>query len=128
MYTQVKSFRTLIVDDSPIFLRWLQTTLAGSEVFRIVGQAATGADAITQSLVLEPDLLITDFFLPDMDGIEVVNSLLPLLPKMAVIIVSSHDIEARAAIEILDQTIPFLPKTELTVSALRDLLSGVGGQ
>ncbi len=106
----------------------MQTILSESEDFRIIGQAVNGADAIAQALELEPDLLITDFFLPDMDGIEVIDSLLSPLPNMAVVIISSHDTEVIAAIEVLDQTIAFLPKTGLNVPALRNLRLVAEGQ
>ena len=119
---------SLIVDDSPVFLSWLETTLADAEDFQVVGQVATGADAITQVLEVEPDLLIIDFFLPDMDGLEVASTLSSQLPNLNVIIISSHVVEVYAALEASGQTATFLPKSDLSVSALRDLLSGEAGQ
>lgn len=128
MCNQLKRYRTLIVDDSQIFLNWLRNTLNDAQDFEMIGQAATGVDAIAQALELEPDLLITDFFLPDIDGLEVANSLRSLLPDLNVIITSSHDVEVYAALEASNQTATFLPKTGLNPSALRTLLSGAEEQ
>ena len=121
---EVEMYRTLIVDDSPVFLSWLGTTLADAEDFQVVGRAIDGADAIAQALEIEPDLLITDFFLPDMDGLEIANTLTAQLPNLKVIIISSHEVEVYAALEASDQITSFVPKSGLTVSALRNLLPG----
>ena len=128
VYAQLKRFRTFIVDDSPLFLSWLETTLAETEDFEVVGQAATGADAIAQAIEIEPNVLITDFFLPDMDGLEVAIALRSRLPDLHVIITSAHSTEVYAALEASTQTAPYLPKVELTASALRDLLSRAAEQ
>ena len=125
---QPKLYRTLIVDDSPIFLKWLRTTLDDTEDFEVIGQATNGVDAFAQVLELEPDLLITDFFLPDIDGLELANSLTPLLPNLNVIIISSHDAEVNAALEASNQAATFISKSGLNASALRTLLSGAAKQ
>ena len=124
----LKRYRTLIVDDSAIFLVWLWNTLGDAEDFEMIGQATNGVDSIAQALELEPDLLIIDFFLPDMDGLEVSNSLRSLLPNLQVIITSSHDSEVYTALEASTQTATFLPKAGLNASALRTLLSGAAEQ
>ena len=128
VYAQLKRFRTFIVDDSPLFLSWLESTLADTEDFEVVGQAATGAEAIAQALELEPNVLITDFFLPDMDGLEVAIALRSRLPALYVIITSTHSTEVYAALEVSTQTAPYLPKVDLTASSLRDLLSRAAEQ
>ena len=128
MCNQLKRYRTLIVDDSQIFLNWLWNTLNDAQDFEMIGQAANGVDAIAQALELEPDLLITDFFLPDIDGLEVANSLRSLLPDLNVIITSSHDVEVYAALEASNQAATFLSKASLNPSALRTLLLGAAEQ
>ncbi len=128
VYAQLKRFRTFIVDDSPFFLSWLESTLADTEDFEVVGQAATGAEAIAQALELEPNVLITDFFLPDMDGLEVAIALRSRLPALYVIITSTHSTEVYTALEVSTQTAPYLPKVDLTASSLRDLLSRAAEQ
>lgn len=128
MCNQLKRYRTLIVDDSPIFLNWLLNSLDEAEDFELIGHATNGVDAIAQALELEPDLLIIDFFLPDIDGLEVANSLRSLLPNLNVIITSSHDVEVYAALEASNQTATFLPKSSLNTSALRTLLSEAAKQ
>jgi len=94
----------------------------------MIGQATNGGDAIAQALELEPNLLITDFFLPDIDGLEVANSLRSLLPNLNVVITSSHDVEVEAALEASNQTTIFITKAVLNASALRTLLSGAAEQ
>jgi two-component system, OmpR family, KDP operon response regulator KdpE len=65
--------RVLVVDDEPQILRALRTALRGHghEVF----VASTGEDAVAEAARMQPELVILDLALPDMDGTEVVREL-----------------------------------------------------
>jgi DNA-binding NarL/FixJ family response regulator len=60
----------LIVDDHPSF-RATARLLLESEGFEVVGEAADGASGLRQARELEPDLVLLDVQLPDIDGFEV---------------------------------------------------------
>ena len=63
----------LIVEDEPPMRRFLRATLAGRG-YRLV-EAETGAEALTQAAAYNPDVVLLDLGLPDMDGIEVTRRL-----------------------------------------------------
>jgi two-component system KDP operon response regulator KdpE len=65
--------RVLVVDDEPAILRAVQTNL-GRHDFR-VDTAATGQEALDAMGRLHPDLILLDLGLPDMDGLEVLQSI-----------------------------------------------------
>jgi AmiR/NasT family two-component response regulator len=65
----MKTYRVLIVDDEPVIRLDLRTMLEamGHEV---VGEADNGLDALQLARTLQPDLVIADIMMPEMDGIE----------------------------------------------------------
>lgn len=64
----------LLVEDDGLLASWVRLALQGTE-FRLVGRAATGAEAITLVERLRPDLLLVDYHLPDARGTELVSEL-----------------------------------------------------
>ncbi len=69
-------FRTLIVDDEAIARSRLRKLLARHEdVVEIVGEAASGPEALEQINSLRPDLLLLDIQMPGLDGFEVLRAL-----------------------------------------------------
>jgi len=91
----------LIVDDHPSF-RASARTLLESEGYEVVGEAENGADAVKAAQELQPDLVLLDVQLPDIDGFQVAEQLRRLVDPPAVVLTSSRDdyaplVEASAA-------------------------------
>jgi DNA-binding NarL/FixJ family response regulator len=109
----------LIVDDHPSF-RASARMLLECEGFIVVGEAADGYTALQAVRELQPDLVLLDVQLPDIDGTEVAarlaaaNGLSP-----AVILTSSRDLEDIGA---LSGVLGFIPKSELSGATLEALL------
>jgi DNA-binding NarL/FixJ family response regulator len=111
----------LIVDDHPGF-RASARRLLTSHGYEVVGEAASGEEALEAVRSLEPELVLLDVGLPDADGIEVARRIRERHPDARVVLVSSRD---RDEVEpLLDGAGAegFIPKAELSASALRDLL------
>ncbi|HET9979147.1 MAG TPA: response regulator transcription factor [Ktedonobacterales bacterium] len=62
--------RILLVDDHPIFRAGLRALLESQPDVRVVGEAGNGAEAITRARELQPDIILLDISMPDMDGLE----------------------------------------------------------
>jgi len=69
----VKTLRTVIVDDEPLARRGLVLRLAGFEDVEIVGEFGNGEDAVKGIRSLKPDLVFLDIQMPVMDGFEVLR-------------------------------------------------------
>jgi len=82
--------RVLVVDDHPSF-RGSARALLTAEGFDVVGEAADGAGALSLAPQLEPDLVLLDIQLPDLDGFAVASRLLARDPLLRIVFISSRD-------------------------------------
>ncbi|GAA1540812.1 DNA-binding NarL/FixJ family response regulator [Microbacterium ginsengiterrae] len=62
--------RVMLVDDHALLRAGFRTILDAQPDIRVVGEAATGAEAVAQATALQPDVISMDVQMPDMDGIE----------------------------------------------------------
>ena len=87
----------LVVDNSPDVRHVVRTFLERDTNFKVCGEAGDGPEAIKKAELLTPDLVLLDFLMPGMNGIDVANVLRQLLPKTKIAIFSNytHDFGAR---------------------------------
>jgi len=87
----------LLVDDSPEVRHVVRTFLECDASFEVCGEAGDGPEAIKKAEALAPDVVLLDFLMPGMNGIDVANALKRLLPKTQIAIFSNytHDFGAR---------------------------------
>jgi DNA-binding NarL/FixJ family response regulator len=92
--------RVLIVDDHPMVREGVRSMLEPAGV-QIAGEAGTGEDALRMAAALEPDIVLLDLELPDLDGLAVLRRLKAFERPMAVLVVTMHDDPAlvRRAVE-----------------------------
>jgi DNA-binding NarL/FixJ family response regulator len=62
--------RIVIADDSPPFLKGLRALLKSFADAELIGEATTGEEAIAFSATLQPDVILMDLQMPDVNGIE----------------------------------------------------------
>ncbi len=112
----------LIVDDHAGFRRAARSVLE-AEGFDVVGESATGIDALEAAATLHPALVLLDIGLPDLDGIEVAGRLTTRDRSLAVVLTSSRDASDYRSLLTSCGARGFIPKGELcgaAVSALTD--------
>jgi DNA-binding NarL/FixJ family response regulator len=111
----------LIVDDHPSF-RASARELLEAEGYEVVGEAESGAAALQAVKELQPDLVLLDVQLPDMDGFQVAEQLRALADPPAVVLTSSRDsADYGSCIQICGAT-GFVPKADLSGAAIAALL------
>jgi len=91
--------RFLIVDDSELVRRSLRTVLQANPEWEIVGEAGDGAAAIEMFRELRPNIVILDFQMPGMNGIETARRMAEISPSIPIVLFTQHastDLERHA--------------------------------
>ncbi len=81
--------RLLIVDDHAVVRQGLRTFIDLQDDMTVVGEGATGAEAIELAGKLQPDIILLDLVMPQMDGVEATPKILECSSKSRVIILTS---------------------------------------
>jgi two-component system response regulator NreC len=115
--------RVLLVDDHPVLRDGLRLVLTEGGEIAVVGEAATGREAIRLAAELAPDVAVLDLGLPDVSGLDVTRAIRAEWPAIRILIVTMHDeeeyvlgvLEAGADGYLLKQS----PGAELRAAVLR---------
>jgi two-component system, chemotaxis family, protein-glutamate methylesterase/glutaminase len=115
--------RVFLVDDSAFVRRALTRVLALEPAFRVVGEAASGAEALAKIPAADPDLVTLDVEMPGMDGLQVLPALLRWKPSLKVLMLSAHTRNgAEATVAALAAgAVDFIDKTTFNVMDLEYL-------
>lgn len=82
---------TLIVDDEPLAIERMQVICAALPRIAVVGTAQDGQAALAAIERLQPDLVLLDMTMPELDGLSVARALSRLAVKPMVVFVTAHD-------------------------------------
>ena len=82
--------RILIVDDNPSVRHYLRAILEQQTSWRVCGEARTGAEALRKVIEDPPDLILLDYQMPDLNGVDVARQICELLPKIPILMVTLH--------------------------------------
>ena len=91
--------RFLIVDDSELVRRSLRTVLQANPEWEICGEAADGVSAVEMFKELRPNIVILDFQIPGINGIETARRMAEIAPAVPVVLFTQHasaDLEKHA--------------------------------
>jgi DNA-binding NarL/FixJ family response regulator len=83
--------RILIVDDHPLVRSGLRALLSSEPTMSVVGEASDGAGAISRALELEPDVILMDLHMSQMNGIEATRQILRAQPRIGVLALTMLD-------------------------------------
>jgi DNA-binding NarL/FixJ family response regulator len=83
--------KVLIVDDDDLMRAGLRGVFAGDEAIEVVAEAADGRDAIYRARLHEPDVVLMDVRMPDLDGIAATEELLAGMPETRVVILTTFE-------------------------------------
>jgi DNA-binding NarL/FixJ family response regulator len=81
--------RVLIVDDHTLFRQGVREMLEQEADLEVVGEAATGREALDQARALMPDVVLMDIKMPDLDGVTASRTLHREMPHIGIIFVTS---------------------------------------
>jgi DNA-binding NarL/FixJ family response regulator len=113
--------RILVVDDHAGF-RSCARELLTAEGFDVVGEGEDGAAGLALAAELEPDLVLLDIQLPDIDGFEVASRLLAQNRDLKIVLISSRDRNAYGSLIETSGAVGFISKGELSGGTIARLL------
>jgi DNA-binding NarL/FixJ family response regulator len=83
--------RLILADDHHLLRRGFKSLLSGEPDLEVVGEASTGIEAIEMCRLLEPDLILMDVRMPEMDGITATRRIKQDQPGVGVLVVTMHE-------------------------------------
>lgn len=86
----MRRIRVMIVDDVAIVRRLVADALAVDPELQVVGMAANGREALAKVPSLAPDLIVLDYEMPEMDGLETLRELKRSWPRVRVVLFSTY--------------------------------------
>jgi DNA-binding NarL/FixJ family response regulator len=123
------SYSILIVDDSELIRRYLRFVIEHNTEWQVCGEADNGEAAVEMVEERHPDMVILDFQMPVMNGLEAARRIAGLAPKTAMVMFTMHDSqqlrnEARA-VGIRDVISKSDGHIERVIISLRNVLGSV---
>lgn len=83
--------RVLLVDDHPLVLEGVRSSLLKHDRFEIVGLASSGPEAIHRAQESSPDVVVMDVTMPGMNGLEATKCLQTICPQAKVLFLTVHE-------------------------------------
>lgn len=117
----------LIVDDQAPFRSVARALIRVLPGWRIVGEAASGEDALHQIAAAHPSMILMDIHLPGISGIEATRRILADAPDTKIVLVSTYAADDLPPEARDCGAIAYIRKDDLTPARLRDLSVGRPG-
>jgi DNA-binding NarL/FixJ family response regulator len=113
--------RVLLIDDSGEQRAYLLEKLAGDDRLRVIAEAPDGATGLELASQKQPDVVLVDVQLPDMDGFKVTRQILRQCPQARVVVHSAARSRIYAEEAQRAGAVAFLPKRQVTAATLFEL-------
>ncbi len=119
--------RVLVVDDDDLMRAGLRAVLSSDETIEVVGEAADGREAVERTATLQPDVVLMDVRMPNLDGIGATREILAAAPQARILILTTFEdddyifgaLSAGASGFVLKRTRP-----EQLIAAIHTIASG----
>ena len=86
----MSSVRVLVVEDFEPFRRFVCSTVGDSSELQVICEVSDGLEAVQKAKELQPDLILLDIGLPNLNGIEVARQIRKLSPQSKILFVSQE--------------------------------------
>ena len=121
---EIESISVLLVDDQPVFLNVAKSVLERDGACEVIGEATDGMHALEMMGKLNPDIVVMDFQMGDMSGVEATRRILSRHPQANVVLTSMGSDSEYPTLAREIGAKGFVPKRNLSVSMLQSLVGG----
>ena len=126
--TAMDTNRLLIADDQQSFRDGLRALFQSVPDIEVVGEAASGAEAVALTEALQPDVVLMDIKMPGMNGIEATNRILTASPHISVIVLTMFDDDDTVFAALRAGARGYLLKGALKAEMLRAIQAVTSGE
>ena len=90
----MKPIRVLLVDDHPVVRAGIEGILSSQADIEVVGEASDGAEAISLNRALQPDVILMDLQMPEMDGVTAIKAIREQANPPHILVLTTYDTDA----------------------------------
>jgi DNA-binding NarL/FixJ family response regulator len=90
MNSEQSRIRILVVDDHPVVRQGIAALIATESDMSLIGEAATGREALQQFRMHRPDITLMDLQMPEMSGFDAISAILAESPQARVIVLTTY--------------------------------------
>lgn len=83
--------RIVIADDHPVVRDGVRSVIESYDEYQVCGEATNGLEAVKQTLACDPNMVILDFSMPVMNGLDAARKIHEKRPRTPIIILSMHE-------------------------------------
>lgn len=119
--------RVVVVDDHPVVRDGVVATLSAAPGLEVVGQAASGPEAVRLTAARDPDVVVIDLRMPGGGGVEAVREMRARGLRAAVLVLTTYDTDSETVAAIEAGAIGYLLKdssAETLIAAIRSTAAG----
>jgi two-component system invasion response regulator UvrY len=114
----------VVVDDQAPFRAAVKAVLGRLEEFEVVGEAASGPEAVAMAEMLGPALVLMDINMVNMNGIEATRRIVAARPEVVVILFSTYDLDDLPEEAAISGARAYIHKERIGAETLRRLWGG----
>ena len=90
MSSETQPIRVLVVDDHPVVRQGIAALMSTEPDMSLVGEAATGREALQQYRIHRPDITLMDLQMPEMSGFDAISAILAESPGARIIVLTTY--------------------------------------
>jgi DNA-binding NarL/FixJ family response regulator len=118
----------LIVDDHPVVRNGLRGIFTGDPAFEVLGEAASGVEAVALAVARKPQVVLMDLRMPGGDGVSAIRELRDRLPEIRVLVLTTYGDDADVLAAIDAGATGYLLKDAPREELLRGVRAAAAGQ
>ncbi|GAB4514902.1 MAG: response regulator transcription factor [Anaerolineae bacterium] len=125
--SQTQPIRILLADDHAIVRRGICTLLMSEDTIEVVGEASDGREAVQKTLSLQPDVVILDMVMPNMNGLEAIVAIKEKLADVRILVLTSFSEDDKVFPAIKAGALGYLLKDsspDQLIQAIHDVYGG----